>query len=313
MSADGWVVSVDGGGTSTDVLLANTSLETAYLKSGEGTNPNVYGADGIDRAEKLIREALYERDVAVENVEICVMGMAGISHPKHRPRLEEACEALFPQASLLFTSDAELAHRAIWGNGPGMTLIVGTGSIAIGEDKDGKLRRAGGFGFQIGDVGGGYWFGKSLLTELIVADRSGDEEVAELRKRVTDHFGVTSFEEALEKASGDESVATVAGLAQEILQLAESENSIANHIVALGAEGIQELVEELNEKIGFSGDLGLHGSVITESKFYRSMLMKRLGFDDWRKAGFPAVFGGLITAGAAAGLEELVKLSVQNG
>jgi len=98
MSADGWVVSVDGGGTSTDVLLANTSLETAYLKSGEGTNPNVYGADGIDRAEKLIREVLYERDVAVENVEICVMGMAGISHPKHRPRLEEACEALLEEA-----------------------------------------------------------------------------------------------------------------------------------------------------------------------------------------------------------------------
>ena len=313
MVADDWVVSADGGGSSTDVLLANIPLKTALLKRGGGTNPNVYGDDGIERLRKLMQKVLSETDVAAINVKTCVVGMAGISHPKYRPTLKQTCEALFPQASLQLISDAELAHRTIWGEGPGMTLIVGTGSIAVGEDKDGKLRRAGGFGFQSGDVGGGYWFGKSLLTELIAADRSNDDEIVELRQLVTDHFGVSSFEEALEKASGGEGVSIVAGLTPEIFQLAENGNFIASQIVASGADGLRELVDELIEKIDFSGDLGLHGSVITESHFYRTMLMNRLEFDGWRKADFPAVFGGLVAAGAAAEPEELVKFTVTNG
>ena len=135
--ADDWVVSVDGGGSSTDVLLANIPLKTARLKRGGGTNPNVYGADGIERLRKLMQKVLSETDVAAINVKTCVVGMAGISHPKHRPTLKQTCEALFPQASLQLISDAELAHRTIWGEGRGMTLIVGTGSIVVGEDKDG--------------------------------------------------------------------------------------------------------------------------------------------------------------------------------
>ena len=34
MVADDWVVSADGGGSSTDVLLANIPLKTALLKRG---------------------------------------------------------------------------------------------------------------------------------------------------------------------------------------------------------------------------------------------------------------------------------------
>ena len=45
--ADDWVVSADGGGSSTDVLLANISLKTALLKRGGGTNPNVYGDEAL--------------------------------------------------------------------------------------------------------------------------------------------------------------------------------------------------------------------------------------------------------------------------
>ena len=198
-----------------------------------------------------MQKVLSETDVAAKNVKTCVVGMAGISHPKHRPTLKQTCETLFPQASLQLISDAELAHRTIWGEGPGMTLIVGTGSIVVGEDKDGKLRRAGGFGFQSGDVGGGYWFGKSLITELIAADRSNDDEIVELRQLVTDNFGVSSFKEALEKASGGEGVSIVASLTPEIFQVAENGNFIASQIVASGADGLRELVDELMLRMNF--------------------------------------------------------------
>ena len=111
----------------------------------------------------------------------------------------------------------------------------------------------------------------------------------------------------VERYLRDSKITTIYEGSNEIMHIV-----IASQIVASGADGLRELVDELIEKIDFSGDLGLHGSVITESHFYRTKLMNRLEFYGWRKADFRAVFGGLVVAGAAAEPEELVKFTVTN-
>jgi len=42
-------------------------------------------------------------------------------------------------------------------------INAGTGSIAYARGPDGKLHRAGGHGWQLGDEGGGYWMGRRAL------------------------------------------------------------------------------------------------------------------------------------------------------
>lgn len=313
MAAEGWIASVDGGGTKTDVLFVNGTSRKGTLTSGGGTNPNVYGTDGIERLRNLLTASLAGRELSGENVEACVIGMAGVSHPKYRPRLEVVCADLLPNVPTHITSDAELAHRAIWGKLPGMTVLVGTGSIAVGEGADGILKRTGGFGFQTGDVGGGYWLGKSVLTELIAAERSQADEVLTLRDAVATHLGVGGFEMAVKMASADEGVSVVSGLAPLVLKHAVEGNGLAAQIVTSGAEGLQELVEELAEKIGAPSEIGLHGSVICESSFYRDLLLGKLGLDQWKRSEFPAVYGGLVIAEAVTGPEEFRKFAVHHG
>ncbi len=313
MAADGWVLSADGGGTKTDVLLVNSATRSGVLVTGAGTNPNAHGKVAVDRLEQLISVALGKVGISGKEVGTAVVGMAGFNHPKYRPDFDEMLNQCLPLGSLRVVSDAEMAHRMIWWMERGMTLIVGTGSIAIGDDDYGNLLRAGGLGYHFGDVGSGYWLGKNLITQLIAMERSEEEEVLQLKSAVISHFDAKRFEEALEMASGRENIPCVAGLSPFILNYAKEGNSIAEQIVLSGIEGLLELVKELADKIGQPEMVALHGSVITESRFYRALLLKGLGLEYWKQGEKAAVFGGLILAGAVETPEELCKLAINYG
>src|SRR3989441_10905027 len=62
-------------------------------------------------------------------------------------------------------ADAEIALSTAFADGTGIIVSAGTGSIAYPRDPAGQLHRAGGYGWQLGDVGGGYllaWGGSGL-------------------------------------------------------------------------------------------------------------------------------------------------------
>lgn len=313
MDSKDLVLAVDGGGTKTTVLIANISSNIAIIQKGPGTNPNIYGHKGVNRLKELIMNAVNQSHFSNDDITAAVLGMAGISHPKYRPTLEELFDDIFPGVAVKLISDAEMAHRAIWGKERGITLLVGTGSIAIGEDEEGVLKRAGGYGYQIGDVGSGYWLGKSLLTHLITADRSKVGDFQDLRKMVTDHFKTTNFEHALELISGDNNVPQVASLARILIDIAEAGNSIALQILNAGIQGLKDLIDELTEDNDQSNNIGLHGSLITKPDFYRSLLLNTLRIDNWERAHHEAVFGGLIIINSVETLEELVNFKVEYG
>src|SRR5438445_6123055 len=58
---------------------------------------------------------------------------------------------LFPYTTLFRSLSMAFA------DGTGIIVSAGTGSIAYARDPAGQLHRAGGYGWQLGDEGGGYW------------------------------------------------------------------------------------------------------------------------------------------------------------
>src|SRR5256885_14670362 len=54
-------------------------------------------------------------------------------------------------------ADAEVALATAFRSAPGIIINAGTGSIAYARDDAGRLHRCGGYGWQLGDEGGGYW------------------------------------------------------------------------------------------------------------------------------------------------------------
>src|SRR5207249_3457338 len=68
-------------------------------------------------------------------------------------------------------SDAQAALLGAIGEGPGVLVLAGTGSIVVAHDGRGRWTRAGGLGPLVGDEGSGFWLGREWLRTL---GRRGD-------------------------------------------------------------------------------------------------------------------------------------------
>lgn len=66
-------------------------------------------------------------------------------------------------AALALDSDATAALLGAFDGQPGVLLAAGTGSVGIAQSADGRRRLAGGWGFGIGDEGGGAWLGQRAV------------------------------------------------------------------------------------------------------------------------------------------------------
>lgn len=75
--------------------------------------------------------------------------------------------------STVVESDATIAWLGAFLGDPGIVVIAGTGSVALGG-RTAPLARVGGYGYLIGDDGGGYWIGRRALHAALAAvDGSG--------------------------------------------------------------------------------------------------------------------------------------------
>src|SRR5438046_6075315 len=89
--------------------------------------------------------------------------------------------------------DVEIAFEDAFGDGPGVLVIAGTGSIAYGRNSEGAIARAGGWGHAISDEGSGYWIGvESVRAALQTRDREG---VSELLRELMDKIGAANVDD----------------------------------------------------------------------------------------------------------------------
>src|SRR5205085_7435407 len=69
--------------------------------------------------------------------------------------------------------DTVTTLQAAVGDGPGIIVIAGTGSIAYGRDSDGEVVRVGGWGYKISDEGSAHWIGRTAITAALRAEDEG--------------------------------------------------------------------------------------------------------------------------------------------
>ncbi|MGH7520391.1 MAG: BadF/BadG/BcrA/BcrD ATPase family protein, partial [Gemmatimonadales bacterium] len=140
--------------------------------------------------------------------------------------------------------DVEIALAAAFGDGPGVLVNAGTGSIAYARVADGRLHRAGGHGWQLGDEGSGYWLGRRALSAAARA-RDGLEESSTLLERLLVELGLPTFDDLI-RWTATATPAQVAALAPHVLNAAREGESVAQRIVAEAAAELSQLVRVLS-------------------------------------------------------------------
>ena len=313
-------VFIDGGGTSTDLLLLDRSSSKGVIVSGGGINLNATGMECLKEFDRLIYSAMDYLDISIDQVDEVIAGLASRRKKANREAFQEKLNSLFSKARVVQINDSELAHRGIWGKGAGFTILAGTGSVGIGTNENNQIYFTGGLGHMIGDEGSGYWLVKTAITELITNERSTFEELVQLREHLMQHYNSDTFEELLTKLSNNiNGSSLMASGTPVILKAAENDNYFADHIVRKGADHLSELIIELHEKMNTSnGDLslGCTGSVIKNSAYYRQCLETALLYEfdsvEWKRSSFPPVYGGFVLSSAGYTPADFDQFEIKN-
>jgi N-acetylglucosamine kinase-like BadF-type ATPase len=169
----GWLVGVDGGGTTTRVAALEMGSGTVRDVRADGCNWTVHGSLLCrERVEAAVREALPpgERPAGLA---VC---LAGFYPPDHGYAVYDWIRGSWPGVPVAIGPDYLAAWAASHGGAPGLVLIAGTGSICYGRVSRGVEARAGGWGPLFGDAGSAYAVGVAALRALAdFADGMGPE------------------------------------------------------------------------------------------------------------------------------------------
>jgi len=166
-----------------------------------------------------------------------VIGAAGAGRAQEQEALAAAVRDAGVARTVRVLPDGAVALAAMFGTGPGIIVNAGTGSIAFARDASGALHRSGGYGWQLGDEGGGYWLGRRAL-DLAARAQDGRGEGSTLLARLLAALGLCSFDD-LVRWSVTAAPAQVAALAPHVLNAAREGEGVAQRAAA---DAARELV-----------------------------------------------------------------------
>lgn len=269
------VIGVDAGGTSTTAAVWRDGVEAGRAKGGSGAVRPTRAMAAASNIADTVRLAL--SNAGALRGDMLVVGAAGAGREEERSELRTALRMHDLAERLIVTTDVELALAAAFGAGPGIILIAGTGSIAVARAADGFIVRAGGFGWQMGDEGGGYWIGRMGLQALSrAADGRGSETI--LQQTLGPIVRCGSFEE-LVRWSVTATPSEVAALAPGVVAAASKGDQLAAAVLDRAADELVGLVRAVAPD-GADAVVALSGGLIGADGPLRERVETRLtGFD----------------------------------
>lgn len=201
---------------------------------------------------------------------------------------------------VVIAGDDVSTHAGALGGRPGVVLNAGTGVICTSVDTDRGLLRVDGWGYLLGDAGGGSWLGRQGLRAAI-AGFEGRHRPTELTERALASYGeLRAFvHRVLASAT---MVAEIAAFARQVIEAADGGDEVARSICETAVHELADTVtatvrggypEPAAESVPFTWT----GSVLTATATIREPLLARLASDCPALAVREPVGGGL--AGAA--------------
>ena len=157
---------IDGGGSKTHCVIGN---ETAILGRGESGPSNVVRvgeAEARDAITAAVKQACAEARINPSQIERTCVGVAGGARAESAQIVRRILSQVV-SGEVDVVGDMVIALQTAFGNGPGIVVIAGTGSIAYGRNAAGQTARAGGWGFAISDEGSAHWIGRAAIAAVM--------------------------------------------------------------------------------------------------------------------------------------------------
>lgn len=152
---------VDGGGTKTGFALYDDDMRLVDSFELGTCHCGQVGFDGMQRVlEEGLSEAIRRGLTEPYGIGLGICAYGGGEQTSRR--MFEVVAHVAGNHPFELVNDVQAAHAASLGSKDGIVVIAGTGSVAYGVHGEASMR-CGGWDYQIGDEGSGYWMGKELV------------------------------------------------------------------------------------------------------------------------------------------------------
>ncbi|HEX4486046.1 MAG TPA: BadF/BadG/BcrA/BcrD ATPase family protein [Terriglobales bacterium] len=266
---------IDGGGSKTACVIGN---EAAILGRGAAGGSNLVRLSEAGVREALhsaIRQACAEANVSPSQISRTCIGVAGAGRVEIADRIR-AILAEVVGGTIQVVGDMDITMQAAFGDGPGIIVIAGTGSIAFGRNAAGETARAGGWGFAASDEGSGHWIGQQAVRAAL---RTRDEGTnSSLLNVILRALAFASIDELVVAANASPAL-NFATLFPAVMQAAEANDRIAMKILELAGTELAALAAIVIKRIFAeqgSVPVAMSGGVFRSSGLVRETFIRHL-------------------------------------
>jgi glucosamine kinase len=269
------VIGIDGGGSKTRAMVADEQGQQIADVEGPGSAVRPGQAEAsADVIAAVARDALAACDMTHVVPRVVCIGVAGVGREAERQALWQALMSRELGDDVVVHADATIALDDAFGDGAGILLVSGTGSIAYGRSPAGTTARCGGWGPICGDEGSGAWIGRRALS-IVTAASDGREPETALAGALLTAAQVNEIPELIPWAA-QATPAALASLAPAVLKTADAGDLRANALVSMAVEELVLHVRTLARRLFVderaASDVALAGGLLGK----RSPLRKRV-------------------------------------
>jgi N-acetylglucosamine kinase-like BadF-type ATPase len=242
------VIGIDAGATKTVAYLADAGGNLLQKASAAGANLYASGEAGVERVMGEVLEAV-TRGHDATLAAVCV-GIAGVDRDDEVWAVRAIVRRIGCPAPVVVVNDALVALVAGAGDGAGVVIISGTGSMVYGRNASMEAARAGGWGHMIGDEGSGYWIGREALSAVARA-ADGRGPATRLTGEVREHFEIEDLA-SLRRIVYDREVprVAVAALGPIVQRAADLDDHVALAILERAAGELTTAAESVARQLG---------------------------------------------------------------
>jgi len=276
-----YVVGVDGGGTKTAGLLVDLKGRVRARTIVGPTNYQIVGAESIRREiSRLVGQLFREAGIEPQRLACITLGLAGVGRPGEPETVAREIRRLDLAEEEVVDHDAMIALVGALVDRPGLIIIAGTGSIALGRNENGERARVGGWGYLLGDEGGGFFIARAGLAAVLRA-YDGRQEKTQLTERLLDALGLSDPQEIIPRVYRQGMSHTeMAHLAPAVFGAAREGDPAAGRIIGMAGRELGLMAAAVIRGLGMEGDevkVGLAGSVFKSRELLIEAMREGLG------------------------------------
>ena len=273
-----YILSVDGGGTKTEFCISDME---GHIKDSVIVGCSNYKSVGVEAVRESFQagfELLEKKGIRLGDLRYSVWGISGCDSEHDFSLIRAILEGLGIDGETSYLcNDGILAFYA-QAMEPGMVVIAGTGSIILGIGSDGEYKRASGWGYNISDIGSGYWIGAEALKHtLLYCDGCGG--YSPFFDCIREYFKADSFERLPYVVTEVTDYYEIARLAELVTEEAGRGEEVTLGILRHGAEVIARLMGSIYRRMGFDSRMELNivfsGGVL-KSRIYQQLIKEEL-------------------------------------